>query len=67
MPTDGEAAPRVIMRAPGRAMAGSDWVGLKRSEASELVGIDSTPLFAGFLGLGLLLLVLSGTWWREGR
>ena len=63
----GETAPRVIMRAPGRAMAGSDWVGLKRSEASELVGIDSTPLFAGFLGLGLLLLVLSGTWWREGR
>ncbi|MEO1102231.1 MAG: hypothetical protein AAFW98_00630 [Pseudomonadota bacterium] len=63
----GDAPPRVLLRTPGRSMAGSDWVGLKRSEASELVGIDRTPLFAGFLGLGILLLAVSGTWWREGR
>ncbi|MEM6762545.1 MAG: hypothetical protein AAF615_06695, partial [Pseudomonadota bacterium] len=62
-----ELPPRVLMRAPGRSMSGTDWVGLQRSQASELVGIDRTPLFAGFLGLGLLLLAVSGTWWREGR
>ncbi len=63
----GTTAPRVLVRAPGRTMAGSDWIGLKRSEASELVGIDRTPLFAGFLGLAILLAAISGTWWREGH
>ena len=63
----GESPPRVLMRPGGRSLAGSDWVGLKRSGASELVGVDSVPLFAGFLGLALLLAALSGTWWREGR
>ncbi|WMS42757.1 hypothetical protein RDV64_22325 [Acuticoccus sp. MNP-M23] len=63
----GDGAPRVLLRAPGRAMAGGDWMGLKRSEASELVGVDRTPLFAGFLGLAILLAAVSGTWWREGR
>lgn len=63
----GTSAPRVLVRTPGRTMAGSDWIGLKRSEASELVGIDRTPLFAGFLGLAILLAAISGTWWREGH
>jgi hypothetical protein len=63
----GASAPRVLMRPDGRSMAGSDWVGLRRSEASELVGVDSVPLFAGFLGLAILLAALSSTWWREGR
>lgn len=63
----GDAAPRVLVRTPGRSMAGSDWIGLERSAASALVGVDRTPLFAGFLGLALLLAALSGTWWREGR
>lgn len=63
----GETAPRVLVRNAGRAMSGGDWIGLKRSAASELVGINRTPLFAGFLGLALLLAALSGTWWREGR
>ena len=63
----GTASPRILVRTPGRAMAGSDWLGLKRSEASELIGIDRTPLFAGFLGLAILLAAVSGTWWREGH
>ncbi len=63
----GDAPPRVLMRTDGRSMAGGDWLGLRRSEASELVGIDRVPLFAGFLGLALLLAAVSGTWYREGR
>jgi hypothetical protein len=63
----GTSPPRVLMRPEGRSLAGTDWVGLKRSGASELVGVDSVPLFAGFLGLALLLAAVSGTWWREGR
>jgi hypothetical protein len=63
----GEAPPRVLMRNDGRSMAGSDWIGLRRSEASELLGIDRVPLFAGFLGLAILLAAVSATWYREGR
>lgn len=64
---EGARVPRILMRADGRSMAGSDWIGLRRSTASELVGVERTPLFAGFFGLALLLMAVSGTWWREGR
>ena len=30
-------------------------------------GVDRLPLFAGFLGLAILLSVLAATWYREGR
>ena len=62
-----ERSPRILLRPEGRAMAGTDWLGLRRSTASELVGVERVPLVAGFLGLAILLLALSGTWWREGR
>ena len=48
-------------------MAGSDWIGLQRSSASELVGVERVPLFAGFAGLAILLAAISLTWYREGR
>jgi hypothetical protein len=37
------------------------------TEASVLRGIDRLPLFAGLLGLAILLSVLAATWYREGR
>ncbi|KQV38270.1 MULTISPECIES: hypothetical protein [unclassified Rhizobium] len=40
---------------------------LRMTDETVLKGINSLPLFAGFLGLGLLLLALSATWHREGR
>ena len=62
-----DAAPRILMRPDGRSTSGGDWIGLKRSEASELTGVERVPLFAGLLGLAILLSALSSTWWREGR
>ena len=40
---------------------------IRMTSETVLKGIDTLPLFAGLLGLGLLLLALSATWWREGR
>jgi hypothetical protein len=40
---------------------------IRMTSETVLKGIDTLPLFAGLLGLGLLLLTLSSTWWREGR
>ncbi len=61
------SVPRIVPVA-GRADAeGRDWIGLKTTEESVLRGVDRTPLFAGFLGLAVLLMALSATWYREGR
>ena len=40
---------------------------LRMTNETVLKGVDSLPLFAGFAGVGLLLLALSATWYREGR
>ena len=40
---------------------------LRMTDETVLKGIDSLPLFAGFAGVGLLLLAFSAMWYREGR
>jgi hypothetical protein len=46
---------------------GEDWLGLKMRDASVVRGIGVLPLFAGLLGLLLLVGSLAATWMREGR
>lgn len=65
---DGTVAVPRIVPVRGRADAeGRDWIGLKTTDETVLRGVDRTPLFAGFLGLSVLLLAISATWFREGR
>jgi hypothetical protein len=59
--------PRLVATDRTAAQRGSDWIGLARSDASVLKGLDRTPLFGGLVGLALLLGLLSLTWWREGK
>lgn len=40
---------------------------LRTSSETVLLGVRSVPLFAGFLGLMLMILALGATWFREGR
>lgn len=61
------ALPRVLPVRAGATMAGSDWIGVRLTEASVLKGVDRLPLFTGFLGLAILLGLVSAMWWREGR
>jgi hypothetical protein len=46
---------------------GDDWIGLKIREASVVRGIGVFPVFAGMIGLLLLIGALAATWAREGR
>jgi len=46
--------PRIIEIGAGSNYGGGDWLGIRMTEASTLLGIDRIPLFAGFLGLALL-------------
>jgi hypothetical protein len=59
--------PRIVQIRSGAGFTGPDWLGVRMTEASILKGIDRLPLFAGFLGLAILLGAVAATWYREGR
>ena len=59
--------PRIVPVRGSGATAGSNWIGLRTTNASILKGITQVPLLAGFLGLGIILLAFAGMWAREGR
>jgi hypothetical protein len=40
---------------------------IRLTDETVLKGVNTLPLFAGFGGLGILLLAVSAMWWREGR
>ena len=45
---------------------GDDWLGLRIRDASVVRGIGVLPLFAGLIGLLLLIGSLAAAWMREG-
>src|SRR3954465_6344811 len=59
--------PRVLGVRSSDTYKGDDWLGLKMRDASVVRGIGVLPLFAGMLGLLLLIGSLAATWMREGR
>jgi hypothetical protein len=63
----GVAVPRIVAVRSGDTFKGDDWIGLKMRDASVVRGIGVLPVFAGMLGLLLLIGSLAGTWAREGR
>ena len=64
---NGLNVPRIIPVRSGDTFKGDDWIGLKMRDASVVRGIGVLPVFAGLLGLLLLIGSLAGTWAREGR
>ena len=63
----GLSVPRVLAVSGGSSYAGEGWIGVKQASVSVVRGVAVLPLFAGLLGLALLLGVLAATWAREGR
>jgi hypothetical protein len=59
--------PRVVAVRSSDTYKGDDWIGLKMREASVVRGIGVLPVFAGLIGLLLLIGSLAATWAREGR
>jgi hypothetical protein len=59
--------PRIVpVRASG-VFRGEGWLGVKMRDASVVKGVGVLPLFAGLIGLLLLLGAFAATWLREGR
>jgi hypothetical protein len=63
----GVSLPRVLGVRSADTFHGADWIGLKLRDASVVRGIGVLPIFAGLLGLLLLIGSLAATWAREGR
>ena len=59
--------PRILGVKSSDTFKGEDWIGLKLRDASVVRGIGVLPMFAGLLGLLLLIGSLAATWAREGR
>jgi hypothetical protein len=65
--TGAVSLPRIVAMRSSDTYRGDDWIGLKMREASVVRGIGVLPMFAGLLGLLLLVGALAATWAREGR
>jgi hypothetical protein len=63
----GVTLPRIVTVRSSDTFKGDDWIGLKLRDASVVRGIGVLPIFAGLLGLLLLVGSLAATWAREGR
>ncbi len=63
----GVKVPRIVPVRSGDTYKGDDWIGLKMRDASVVRGIGVLPVFAGLIGLLLLIGSLAATWAREGR
>jgi hypothetical protein len=59
--------PRIVGVRANDSFHGDDWIGLKMREATVVRGIGVLPVFAGLIGLLLLVGSLAATWAREGR
>jgi len=59
--------PRIVPVHASSIFRGDGWMGVKMRDASVVRGVGVLPIFAGLIGLLLLLGAFAATWLREGR
>src|SRR5947207_1024260 len=59
--------PRIVPVRGSSVFHGDGWIGVKMRDASVVRGVGVLPMFAGLVGLLLLLGAFAATWLREGR
>jgi hypothetical protein len=59
--------PRIVPVRASSVFHGDGWMGVRMRDASVVRGVGVLPLFAGLVGLLLLLGAFAATWLREGR
>jgi hypothetical protein len=60
------AMPRVVGLNPSPSYGGADYIGVKRTGSTELIGARSTSLASGFFGLAALFGITTLAWVNEG-
>lgn len=66
-PESALSVPRVRMVGEAARTSGNGWVGVRRTDASILVGARQQPLSLGLWALLPALALWGAAWWREGR
>ena len=59
--------PRIVPVRAASMFHGDGWMGVRMRDASVVRGVGVLPIFAGLIGLLLLLGAFAFTWLREGR
>ncbi|QPF86326.1 hypothetical protein IC762_08595 [Bradyrhizobium genosp. L] len=59
--------PRIVPVHSSSIFRGDGWLGVRMRDASVVKGVGVLPMFAGVIGLLLLLGAFAATWLREGR
>jgi len=59
--------PRIVPVLASGVFRGDGWMGVRMRDASVVKGVGVLPMFAGLIGLLLLLGGFAATWLREGR
>lgn len=59
--------PRIVPVHSSTLFSGDGWMGVRMRDASVVKGVGVLPMFAGLIGLLLLLGAFAATWLREGR
>src|SRR3954466_10349965 len=59
--------PRILPVRSASVFHGDGWMGVRMRDASVVKGVGVLPIFAGVIGLLLLLGAFAATWMREGR
>jgi hypothetical protein len=59
--------PRIVPVHSSGVFHGDGWMGVRMRDASVVKGVGVLPIFAGLIGLLLLLGAFAATWLREGR
>ena len=59
--------PRIVPVRASSVFRGEGWLGVRICDASVVRGVGVLPVFAGVIGLLLLLGAFAATWLREGR
>ena len=65
--SSGVELPRIVPVRASSIFRGDGWMGVKMRDASVVKGVGVLPVFAGLIGLLLLLGAFAATWLREGR
>ncbi|CCE12182.1 conserved membrane hypothetical protein [Bradyrhizobium sp. STM 3843] len=63
----GVEIPRIVPVHSSTMFSGDGWMGVRMRDASVVKGVGVLPMFAGLIGLLLLLGAFAATWLREGR
>ncbi len=61
------SVPDISLMNPSQKQSPANLLGLRPTQDTSLVAVHRIPLFTSLLALAALLLILGGTWYREGR